>query len=657
MDALSTVAGALSAAAHPVLAAKDVAVLLGAQADAVDAFAAGQPEGYQRLLHATVQTLNAPDVAVKLKTDCLVFLLTCAKGATGARGPLLQAVKGLDQRWEQTLADKEQGRERYGTGLGRLHEYTLLLLSRLCDHQLRAAQLLEFCNHKLPFALFLLAAALKVQGNERAFRVNCLTMLVGFTQPSTYFAATAGEGAAHEEFQRHVNAVLAEAMRASLLSVAAEAAAEVVKQSAGALDREAHAAVQALMGFAMNGYAFASEAATTFRQSLLLTSGIVEKVALPYVSRSVALIAAHHRLPTAYDDQLGPLPPPLGSEAVGGLTACLGFLALAAFRMGRYSDAVRPHNTFTADILGLPAAFLVGQPTLLARLLHCNVNIDALAGELHLPDELRRSLPPACESASLVKQFTQLLASCPLETLVGLQGRFLQSGSLPVAHDCTTFSVLANLLVQSIEARRLQAEASAAEALATPAVTDDELDRLTADLDRHLADLALEKEEVEHIKESLRGCVSEEEPPAKPTPQGPPRLLGPLPPLGRGSLGAAAIAVDAEDLFASQMIKPQMPRSITAPTRPPPGMPPEFLCAINGHVMKNPVTSPTGHTFEKETIEYWLKQNGSLCPLTGQPLARDQLVLDKKLQRRIASWWIAESMKTQDETEKDLYSF
>lgn len=51
-----------------------------------------------------------------------------------------------------------------------------------------------------------------------------------------------------------------------------------------------------------------------------------------------------------------------------------------------------------------------------------------------------------------------------------------------------------------------------------------------------------------------------------------------------------------------------MPRSITAPTRPPPGMPPEFLCAINGHVMKNPVTSPTGHTFEKETIEYWLKQ-------------------------------------------------
>lgn len=35
------------------------------------------------------------------------------------------------------------------------------------------------------------------------------------------------------------------------------------------------------------------------------------------------------------------------------------------------------------------------------------------------------------------------------QTLVGLQGRFLQSGSLPVAHDCTTFSVLANLLVQT----------------------------------------------------------------------------------------------------------------------------------------------------------------------------------------------------------------
>jgi hypothetical protein len=36
-----------------------------------------------------------------------------------------------------------------------------------------------------------------------------------------------------------------------------------------------------------------------------------------------------------------------------------------------------------------------------------------------------------------------------------------------------------------------------------------------------------------------------------------------------------------------------------------------FLCSINGHVMKNPVTSPNGVSFEKETIELWIKDSVS----------------------------------------------
>lgn len=43
-------------------------------------------------------------------------------------------------------------------------------------------------------------------------------------------------------------------------------------------------------------------------------------------------------------------------------------------------------------------------------------------------------------------------------------------------------------------------------------------------------------------------------------------------------------------------------------------------CAINGHVLKEPVRSPYGQVFERATIELWLTTRGSICPITNQPL-------------------------------------
>lgn len=48
----------------------------------------------------------------------------------------------------------------------------------------------------------------------------------------------------------------------------------------------------------------------------------------------------------------------------------------------------------------------------------------------------------------------------------------------------------------------------------------------------------------------------------------------------------------------------------------------EFLCAINGHIMKQPARSPHGHVFELSTILLWLESRGLLCPLTGKPLRK-----------------------------------
>ena len=90
----------------------------------------------------------------------------------------------------------------------------------------------------------------------------------------------------------------------------------------------------------------------------------------------------------------------------------------------------------------------------------------------------------------------------------------------------------------------------------------------------------------------------------------------------------------------------------------PPANLAHLACALNGHTMKNPVTSPYGHNFEKDTIESWIKQQGSVCPLTGKPLYIEQLQPNKALQQEVMKLVVQESMSAfNQEDEADLYDF
>jgi hypothetical protein len=62
----------------------------------------------------------------------------------------------------------------------------------------------------------------------------------------------------------------------------------------------------------------------------------------------------------------------------------------------------------------------------------------------------------------------------------------------------------------------------------------------------------------------------------------------------------------------------------------------EFLCAINGHVMHDPVASSTGAVFERATILLWLNTRGSVCPITGEPLTVADLTAVDELRSRYA---------------------
>jgi len=70
------------------------------------------------------------------------------------------------------------------------------------------------------------------------------------------------------------------------------------------------------------------------------------------------------------------------------------------------------------------------------------------------------------------------------------------------------------------------------------------------------------------------------------------------------------------------------------------GVPEEFACAINGHLMKEPVRTPDGIVFEKATILLWLKTRGSICPITGGELTKDDLEVDANLQAEIVRFHI-----------------
>lgn len=65
-------------------------------------------------------------------------------------------------------------------------------------------------------------------------------------------------------------------------------------------------------------------------------------------------------------------------------------------------------------------------------------------------------------------------------------------------------------------------------------------------------------------------------------------------------------------------------------------IPPDFYCPITGELLVNPVSEPSGHTYEKDSILEWLKIKNE-SPLTKQPLHESQLNDNLAMKRSIDS--------------------
>ena len=83
-------------------------------------------------------------------------------------------------------------------------------------------------------------------------------------------------------------------------------------------------------------------------------------------------------------------------------------------------------------------------------------------------------------------------------------------------------------------------------------------------------------------------------------------------------------------------------------------------------MMREPIRSPYGHVVEAKVIQAWFAKNGSVCPLTGQPLSAAQLKPDKELRQKITQWEVARAIKRNstspgaaaaDDDDDDIYDF
>jgi U-box domain len=67
-------------------------------------------------------------------------------------------------------------------------------------------------------------------------------------------------------------------------------------------------------------------------------------------------------------------------------------------------------------------------------------------------------------------------------------------------------------------------------------------------------------------------------------------------------------------------------------------IPQEFICPITHDIMKYPLMSRYGQTYDRDAILTWLSQHNNLCPLTRKVLHVNDLIRHRALQSQIEAW-------------------
>jgi hypothetical protein len=308
-----------------------------------------------------------------------------------------------------------------------------------------------------------------------------------------------------------------------------------------------------------------------------------------------------------------------------------------------------------------------------------------MSQETNLEDEdsllIRKYRHENDNAVQLLHDLQRVYAQMSKEHQQGILQRVVSSGALPIARDTPSYAALMSMLAGGVASQfstpmRQKPNTS----IKSPSASSPRKLRLTFVADDKETEVDEEEDvassRAEAKRESIERLSQYTQSPAKSsssTSASPYRLLGELPSLltatGQSRMAEIQHLMRLElpldhskqKSLASKLITPKASSSNNRDgfaDASSSSIPKDFLCAINGHVMKMPMKGPYQIHYERETIELWLATRGSICPITHQPLTRADLQLDEELQNRIKRYQIQQTaMRTARAGDDDLYDF
>lgn len=561
------------------------------------------------------------------------------------------------------------------------------------------------------------------QRYEKPLLLQICRLLRGFTHPGTYFETSEGKELtlySVEEFAIEMDTLLEITLRSHLVeklsmalynclfeldNVSEEEESEAKSGEYGEelpLEEFDHTAVASVHAFLQNLYFYAQNT-EGYRQHLLMETLLIPRLILPYLDRTVIHATVLNTRAEAYTDMLeGDCVAEMAlhnPQLVKGMSASLRTLIIASFRAPTTQFIMNLLKRFnpTSQILRA-TAFCRHHDYIFALLCMLNVNMGAL--ELSSADNLEQEDNFATQ---LLKQLASVYNSMNAAKQAKVHKRMMFSGALPISRDTPSYvaiiSVLeggaagqldynggngggmgdtmnstANFMAEEMafSDSRVEAKRAHAERMKNLRNNDSNKENVAqepAEPKQSAFKIAVSVANAADSKEHKAYKHEEVDRSAKEDDAAKYRLLGDLPSLGPDKTTQkknVEIALSM-NLVENAAKAPKMnikaeskeTRSSGSDAKADPSIPKEFLCAINGHVMKEPMKcKSSGLVYEAATILLWIKTNGSVCPVTHSHMEKADLVHDDELRNKIKRYHIQQtSQRSAMSYEDDLYDF
>lgn len=664
-----------------------------------------------RIIRLLLNEQNAGKSDRDTKLDALNILANVASGGKEAVAEVRASLQEISEWFEDYMASEEQDPDQEPE----LHKAMVLLIARCWNYKLKTEDVLELTRGNRRVALCTVVGLLEdgetystelrqrqrpgegqmgqwehelvIERYEKPLLLQICRLLRGFTHPGTYFEAVEGELALYsvERFSEEMSGLLTITLRSNLVEKLSSALFEClfgesrtrnkrngrddsIDLDGDLLEESDHIAVVSVNAFIQNLYFYAAENNETFRLHLLEETLFVPRLLLPYLDKCILHVSILNsqdgpaRSQSKEDDEER-----FGwwthfPQLVNGISSSMRTLIIATFRASQLNLLGSSLLKLNPTLALLKATdFCVSHEYIFSLL--CILNINSGAVDL---SSVRGARPDstAASPVELLEGLSAVFAKMSSKMRARVHRRVSSSGALPVSRDMPSYAAMMSVLSGG-EAGQLRYAAGVSRDFNDSSVDDSESISVTR-----------AEAKAEH-RQRLNSFSSVPETPANPIAHGDdkesriaPSSMDPkgtsshikvtaTKTAGLSSLSdLPSLAVPKASAYSHSESSPQH-RSTPKSYHSDPELPKEFLCAINGHVMKEPVRSSTTNlVFEKSTIELWLNTRGAVCPITNTILEKKDLIPDDELRNRIMRYHIQQtSLRTAGSNNDDLYDF